>query len=111
MAFNKSVEVEQTTQNISTPATKTANVYVSVGNYKKNDENLTIVGFGSLKPYEKDGKLNEPSARDALYKLSQIKNFLDATDATKVGVNLKGTNEKNQNICLLYTSPSPRDRG
>lgn len=99
-SINKSVDVEQTTPNISTPATKT-NVYVSAGNFKNDkNENLTIVGFGSLNPYEKDGKINEPCARDAFHKLSQIKNFLDATEATKVGVNIQGKDKDDQTVYM-----------
>ena len=59
MATNKKdAEVENTTPNNSTSADKKiTSVYVSAGSsVNKQGETLTIVGFGGLRPYEKDGK-------------------------------------------------------
>lgn len=103
MATNKKdVEVENTTPNNSTSADKKiTSVYVSAGSsVNKQGETLTIVGFGGLKPYEKDGKEIKPGARDAFYKISNIDNFLKAVDADKIGIDIKGKDQNNQDTFM-----------
>lgn len=102
MAIKKQdVEANNAINENSASADKTASVYVSAGVAKNSQgENLTIVGFGGLKPYEQNGETKIPGAREVFYKLQNINNFLKATEASKVGVDIKGKDEKGQDMFI-----------
>ena len=46
---------------------------------------------------------------DYQIKVNKIKNFLEEGNKAKVTLRFRGREMAHQNICLLYTSPSPRD--
>lgn len=102
----KDVEVENTTLNNSSALAentekKTNSVYVSAGSsVSKQGETLTIVGFGGLSPYEKDGKEIQPGARDAFYKMQKIDGFLKATNADKIPIDIKGKDHNGQDAFM-----------
>ena len=104
MATNKKdVEANNIAINNSTTATnkKISSVYVSVGtSTNKQGDSLTIVGFGGLQPYEKDGKEIKPGAKEAFAKIANIDSFLKAVDANKLSIDIKGKDKNNQDVFM-----------
>lgn len=71
------------------------NVYVTAGKVE-NDPNKTIIGFGSIKPYED----KTPNARDVLYKINQVDAFLKAVEADKIPLTIKGQNQDGNDMFM-----------
>ena len=85
--------------NEQTSVAKTTNVYISVGEY--DNGNKLVIGHGALKPYQThDGKEKNPSAKDVMYKVSQIDAFLKSVDADKLNIDIKGTDKDGNNTFM-----------
>ena len=98
MATKKNEVADNATNKMTSSADKKVNVFVTAGAVQNEDK--TIVGFGALKPYEKEGNTINPGARDVLYKISQVDSFLKAVEANKIGIDIKGI-DKNDNASYM----------
>lgn len=66
----------------------------------KTPDGKQIVGFGSLNPYEKEGKEKAPTARDVFYKVDAIDGFLKAVDADRIPLTLKGKDNEGKDLFM-----------
>lgn len=87
-----------------------SHVFVTAG---KTPDGKQIVGFGSLSPYEKEGKESTPNARDVFYKVDAIDGFLKAVEADRIPLTLKGKDTEGKDLFMkadaFYTQGTSKE--